>query len=148
MAAVITNLVKRGALGGLPNPGQVEFDIALDASYPAGGYPIAPATGGFANDLDFVSPGMALNGINLLIPVWDEATNTLRLFYPTGGTAASPSAPAQPVATVTPDAGAVTMTGSAAKPTLTAVTTPGAGKEVPTGAVLTGYSVHCRAWGT
>lgn len=118
--------------------------ITLDSSYPAGGYPLSAAD---LNALELSGVraalfGPALSGGNLLILAWDEATDRIRAFYPTGGTQASPATPAQPAATVTPDAGAVTMTGSAAKPTLTATTTPGAGKEVPTGANLTGYVSH------
>lgn len=118
-----------------------------DAAYVGLGYPVAPADFSLVA-IDHIAPSIALDGAgNKLDVVWDPLNGTIRFFYPTGGTAASPAAPAQPVAITTPDAGAVALTGSAAKPPLTAVTTPGAGKEVPIGANLAGYSVRLIAFG-
>lgn len=191
MAIVIANLRKKGGPGGLPDTGRVEFDITLDDDYPTGGYAITPAQGGFANDLDSILPGIAVNSGNCLLVGWNEATNKLMVFYPTGGGAAGPAIPAQPamsggvlsgapgggvlsgspavgtlavasgaatasaVDATTPTIGGAPSVGTLAVSAPTVGTlavsgislTPGAGKEVPNGADLAGYTVHCLAWG-
>lgn len=123
------------------------FSVLLDNSYPAGGYPVSISDVGLKTAVDMLVLGPALAGANFLIAAYDPTTGKIRVFNPVGGTAASPATIAQPVATVVPDAGATTMTGSSAKPTLTATSTPGAGKEVATGADLSAFTIYGYALG-
>ncbi len=128
--------VTRGVPG--QNPLWTEVDVTFDNSYPAGGYSVTPANVGYVNDVRGCTPQVIPHASGVILAAWDEATNKIRFYNPTGGTQVSPATPAQPVAVVTPDAGAISLTGSVAKPALTAVVTPGLGKEVPTGADLSG----------
>lgn len=64
-----------------------------------------------------------------LLAQWDEINKKIKLLYPTGGSAA-PATVVAPTVVTTPDAGAVSLTGSAAKPALSGVVTAGTGKEV------------------
>lgn len=144
MAITVTIIKKRD----LPIRPYAVASIALDASYPTGGEVLTAANFGFDNTVDMVICGPALASSNFLQAAFDPTTSKLQVFYPVGGTAAAPTTVAQPVATVVPDAGATTMTGSAAKPTLTATTTPGAGKEVGSTADLSAFTIYCIAFGS
>jgi hypothetical protein len=109
-------------------------------SYTTGGIAYTPQNFGLDYNVDAVVISSCSGG---LIAIWDRANKKIKLFYPTGG-ASAPSTVTAPVAaapalsgapaigtlaaaapaigthagTVTPDAGSTTMTGSAAKPTL------------------------------
>lgn len=138
MAGVISALASVGVKG--ETPYHTIFTLTLDASYPAGGYPIVDAQAGYTA-VDHVKCDMAVDGSgNVLLAWWDRAAKKVRLAYPTGGVTAAPAAVAQPLLT----AGGTTVTGSAA----TGPITPGAGKEVPTGCNLAGFALVCTATGT
>lgn len=88
------------------------YDAVGDASYPAGGYPL---------DRDAIQAGNVRGarviGANAagatLLAVWDHVTEKLRVYYPSGGAAASPAAladPVQGVPTVDNHAAAQTVT--------------------------------------
>lgn len=100
------------------------FDVALDTSYPTGGYSIlGKDIGGLLEiiGVDFLGGNP---GSGVLIYQWDNTNNKLMVFYPSGGGAASPAALADPAIT----AGAVAVTSTAANGS--ADLTPGRGKEV------------------
>ncbi|SRR5258706_5103104 len=121
--------VPRGVPG--QTPLWTEVDVTFDNSYPAAGYPVTPANVGFVNDVRGCGPSVVFTaGGVVILMAWDEATSKIRFFYPVGGATAAPATPAQPLLT----AGGTTVTGSAA----TGPFTPGGGKEVPTGADLSG----------
>lgn len=125
--------------------------IITDNALPAQGYVITPALCNLksfevnALQTDYLDPVVtAVNGLELLANIGGKL---LKFFYPSGGGAAAPTTPAAPKAVTTPDAGATTMTGSVAKPALSAVVTPGLGKVCPTNTDLTGCSVVVKATG-
>lgn len=141
------------------------LDFTGSTSYPALGEPVAPSDFGFTT-LDHILPGIAISGAFILDVVYDPTNSSLRFYYPTGGATAAPAVAAAPVSaapgtgtfvvTTTPDAGAVAVTGSAAKPALVGVitgalapgaVTPGAGKEVPTTMDISGFKVRLLAFG-
>lgn len=72
------------------------YQVVGDASYPAGGMPITPATIAMGN-----ISGARVIGSNLaaakLIAQWDRVNKKLMVLYPSGGAAASPAALADPV---------------------------------------------------
>lgn len=163
-------------------------------SYSTGGVAYTAANFGFDFNVDFVVISTVSGG---LIGVWDRANAKIKLFYPTGGASApasllAPAAAAPALsgsmtagsltgapalgtiaATVTPDAGSTTMTGSAAKPTLNAVVsgapaigtlaqgapgigtlaaaapalTAGIGKEVAASTDVSSITIECMAIG-
>ncbi len=129
--------------------------IALDASYPVGGYPFNRSDCAFAVSIEACVFEPALDGAgNLLLAVFDSTTNKIRVFYPTGGATAAPATIAQPVSTLANAAlpvGAVAVTSTGAQPALTMTQpsiTPGAAKEVPTGANLSGYTLRGIVFGS
>lgn len=98
------------------------YDVTGDSSYPAGGEAVDPD-----KDLGFGAIiGAVIIGANAvaarLMAVWDTTNNKLQVLYPSGGSAASPAALADPLATV--------VTGALATADPTAAMTPGRGKEV------------------
>lgn len=103
--------------------------VTLDDSYPAGGEAITAAAVGLSKIVKARIVG-ANAAAGRLLWYWDPTNGKLMAFYPTGGDAVSPAALADPAVATTPDAGATNLTGSAAKPTLAGVVTPGRGKEV------------------
>ena len=115
--------------------GQVRKRVKIvgDNAYPVAGYDVSDASKFGLKQFNLNDSGTSFTdpvivGVNQKGVLAEIVALKLLLSYPSGGTAASPTTPAQPVAVTTPDAGATTMTGSAAKPALTAVTTPGQGK--------------------
>lgn len=111
-------------------PGAIErfrYTVTFDNSYATGGESLTAAILGLSRIIDVeVEPSKELAG---LLCYWDRTNSKLQLFYPTGG-AGTPATNVAPVVVTTPDAGGVTVTGSAAKPALTGVVTAGIGKEV------------------
>ena len=107
------------------------YDLTFDASYASGGESITAAELGLKKLL-----GMLFLGGNAasgkLHYAFDTANSKILAWCPTGG-ASAPTSLAAPAAaapgvgtftvTTTPDAGATTMTGSAAKPALVGVIT-------------------------
>ncbi len=116
------------------------YSVTLDSNYPTGGYPISAADMGMTR-LNFVIPGIAVASGFMLIPVWDFAAQTIRVFYPTGGATAAPSTVAAPLSTTGGS------TASAVNATTPAIT-PGAGKEVPSGANLSAFAFQILAVGS
>lgn len=157
----------------------VLYDVVLDSSYPlTAGYVINAQDVGLKN----IFSGRAEGGnkaSGAVLPVLDFGTPAgipassaiLRLFLPSGG-ATAPATLTAPVAaangvpgigtitvTTTPDAGATTMTGSAAKPALVGVitgalaagtagaVTAGIGKEVGNTTDVSSITVRVRFFG-
>jgi hypothetical protein len=173
MSTVFTSSVNSKNVPG--NRYMTQVTLTGPTSYSTGGVAYTAANFGFDFSADFVIIGTVSGG---LIAVWDRANSKIKLFYPTGGASApgSLSAPAAAApalsgapaigtiaATVTPDAGATTMTGSAAKPTLNAVVsgapaigslaaaapalTAGIGKEVAASTDVSSITIECLAFG-
>ncbi len=116
--------------------------VTLDNAYPAGGYALAPAmfnfsafaavpSGASRSVTPILLSGSGQAGFAFEMDV-DQTTGTLRVYYPTGGSPASPGAIGDPVGAT----GAVAVTSSAA--TLPIV--PGRGKEVAAGTDLSTLS--------
>lgn len=130
MSVTATVLSRRDLGGGLKS---VRISLLLDNAYPVAGYSLTASLFG----LSYFEPNKA--GTALLDPVVNRVSGAivlarvsalkLLLSYPSGGGAASPTTIASPGVVTTPDAGATTMTGSAAKPALAGVVTPGSGKD-------------------
>ena len=139
-------------------------DYLLDNSYVAGGYALPP--GDFGMSGIFHAVCSITPTTNKLAAEYDPTTGKMKVFYTTGGSAASPAAVAQPAVaapgagtfavTTTPDAGATQLTGSAAKPALAGVlsgalaapaSNPGAGKEVLAATDLSAFTVRVTAFG-
>lgn len=131
-------------------------------SYTTGGIAYTPSTFGLDYNVDAIVIQSVSGG---MLGRWDRANKKILLFYPTGG-ASTPATVTAPVAaapalgtlaaTVTPDAGATTMTGSAAKPTLNAVfsgtpaapaLTAGIGKEVAASTDVSSITIEVLAFG-
>ena len=115
--------------------GQVRKRVKIvgDNAYPVAGYDVSNAASFGLKQFGLNDAGTAfidpvVTGVNQKGVLAEIIALKLLLTYPVGGTATSPTTPAQPVVVTTPDAGATGLTGSAAKPALTAVTTPGQGK--------------------
>lgn len=143
--AVTVALITTPAPSG--NLREVVADVTMDSSYASAGEPITPSAFGLSA-IHYVAASSAVDGSgNFLLFGWDATNSKLRAFYPSGGGAASPAAVAQPVSSVVPDTGSTTMTGSVAKPVLTATKTPGAGKEVLATTDLSGFVVRVRVVG-
>lgn len=157
----------------------VAYDITLDTSYPlSAGYVINAQDVGLKNFFGGVFTG-GNKASGAVLPLLDFGTPAglaassaiLRLFLPSGG-AAAPATLTAPVAaangvpgigtiavTTTPDAGGVTMTGSAAKPALVGVitgaltagsagaVTAGIGKEVGNTTNVSSITVRVRFFG-
>lgn len=117
-----------------------KFSVLLDNSYPSGGYLPTLANLGLTQTIDTVIFGMAVATAFALLVQWDDATGKIRVFYPTGGATTAPSTVAAPLSTTGGS------TASAVNATTPAIT-PGAAKEVPTGADLSAYTVFGVAIG-
>lgn len=143
---------------------QVQVDLAMeserwvralvtcDNSYPAGGYPLPPSLFGLNA---FLRQKFGGGGENVIFPAViggchssaqvicdvDTVTGKMRIFYPSGGGAASPGALANPAIAT----GAVAMTSAAANGANDLV--PGVGKEIATGTNCTTVSVLLEAFG-
>lgn len=74
--------------------------------------------------------------------MFDTTNKKIVASYPTGGDATSPASVADPTVVTTPDAGSTGLTGSAAKPALAGVVTPGRGKEVKASTDLSSLTVR------
>lgn len=122
-----------------------EFDLTLDNSYAAGGIAIPAATIGFTKIVKVIEVGGNVASTGVLF-AWDTTNGKLVVYYPSGG-AAAPAAVAAPIVVTTPDAGATTMTGSAAKPALSGVVTAGLGKEVANATDLSSITVRLKFYG-
>lgn len=105
------------------------WDVTFDASYPAGGELLGPSQ--FPGRYYKAIAGVQLVGQDAeaaaLLISWNQETQKLQVFYPTGGENASPAALADPNAGV--DAGGVAVTSTAANGQIV-TQTPGRGKEV------------------
>ena len=100
-----------------------QFTVTGDTSYPSGGYAISPANIGFTKILGAVMIGANSAAAGGILPVWNQGTGKLQLFYPTGGGVAAPGSLADPIV----NTGAVTASAvDAATPNIV----PGRGKEL------------------
>jgi hypothetical protein len=137
----ITHLLrKRLNLAGLK---AVFAKVTFDNAYAAGGLALDPTKLGLTT-IFAVQPIASAQGA---IPVWDFDNKKLMLFWPSGGGAVSPAAPADPGVVTTPDAGATNLTGSAAKPALAGVVTPGRGKEFAAASDASTITVEVLVYG-
>jgi len=142
MSLTFTKISETKLTGGLVTK---RYSVLLDNAYPVAGYDLSdPTKFGLtmyqlkSSQTGFVDP--IVHNTNNSKVLAEVVGLKLLLSYPTGGSIASPTTPAAPatstiVVTTTPDAGATTMTGSAAKPALVGVNTggltPGLGKAFP-----------------
>lgn len=139
MSTAFTSTVNSKNVPG--NRYMTQVSLTGPTSYTTGGISYTPQLFGFDFNVDFLVIGSTSNG---MLGTWDRANSKIKLRYPTGGASAPGSLGAPAVAapslsgaltagslsgapslgtiaaTVTPDSGSTTMTGSAAKPTLSA----------------------------
>jgi hypothetical protein len=123
MSLTVNPIRAAGRLQRLDVPGDQAMglvELVGDTAYPTNGYAITPALLGLIA-IDWFVPICCSGG---LIPVWDQANQKLKLFYPSGGGAASPASIADPAIA----SGATTVTSAAANGSTDLV--PGQGKEL------------------
>ncbi len=125
----------------------VVASVTGDSSYPAGGYLLTPALFGlnsFAQQRGNIFFPVVLSGdmVSAQVKCDVDATGHLRVFYPSGGGAASPAALSAPAIT----SGSTAVTSAAANGT--ADLTPGQGKEVAAGTNLSTLVVLLEAYGS
>jgi hypothetical protein len=154
MAVTLTGV--QGPQGPFLSLGNIQgrvYDVALDTSYPSGGYAITPSSLALTNIL-----GIKVIGGNPAAAVlkyhWDTTNGKLICLYPTGGGNASPAALSDPsgtVANATIPAGATAVTSTAANGAIVTVPnptlTPGRAKEVAAGTDLSSITVRLLAFG-
>src|SRR5690348_12078063 len=83
MAKTVTGINPGGAIGPLFGkvPGdrkRVRANIAGDAAYPTGGYPVAPADLGFAGQIDYLD--IVNEAITIWGAFWNRAAQKLQLY--------------------------------------------------------------------
>ncbi len=152
MAVVVTPLIIEGPFpvgGRVDGLQEVSALLIFAGTYAVGGIPVTPAMFGLRrmkvnalqNDvLDPILKSFAFGAATQRM-IATIQSQFVRLFYPTGGGAASPTVPTDPLVT----AGAVAMTSSAANGA--ADLTPGLAKEFPNGGDVTNMSIVAIAQG-
>ena len=113
--------------------------ILLDSSYPTGGYAITATNFLFGSTTYLLNVGES-SGV---VPEWDRTNSKIKMFYPTGGSAASPAALAAPFVTLASGTSAINSPGLA----LTDAVTPGQGKEVANATDLSTLTLQAFALG-
>jgi hypothetical protein len=112
------------------------FTIALDNSYPSGGYSLTPRMLGFGRILWAGTELVASSGGQALLVGYDRANKKLRVFLPQGGSASSTTINGQGVV----PSGGTTVTSSAAQPPITV--NPAPAREAAATTNLSAYSVR------
>ena|SRR5437660_9612434 len=116
-------------------------DLALDNSYPTGGYALTGANFGLRSlaGLQILGIKGTLANSGSLLPWFDLTNGKLMMFYPSGGGAASPAALSAPAVA----AGGTGMTSAAASGTADLV--PGQGKQVANATDLSTITLTVKA---